>query len=68
MRAKFWALNLKGRDHVGDLGVDGRVIFNWRGIGFENMDWIELAQDKDQCAVIVNTVMNLGFPGRWAVS
>jgi len=25
MHKKFWSENLKGRDHSGDLGVDGRV-------------------------------------------
>jgi hypothetical protein len=30
-------------------------------IGWEGRDWIELAQDRDQCRVLVNTVMNLGF-------
>jgi hypothetical protein len=27
--ALFWSENLKGRDHSEDLGVDGRVIFEW---------------------------------------
>jgi hypothetical protein len=26
------------------------------------MDWIDLAQDKDQWRALVNTVMNLRFP------
>jgi hypothetical protein len=26
---KFWSKNLKGRDHEGDLGVDGRIILKW---------------------------------------
>jgi hypothetical protein len=26
------------------------------------MDWIDLAQDRDQWSVLVNTVMNLQFP------
>jgi hypothetical protein len=28
-------------------------------IGYEGMDWIHLAQDRDQCHVLVNTVMNI---------
>jgi hypothetical protein len=28
-------------------------------IGWDGMDWIDLAQDKDQWRALVNTVMNL---------
>jgi hypothetical protein len=30
-----------------------------REIGWEGMDWIDLAQDRDQWRALVNTVMNL---------
>jgi hypothetical protein len=30
-----------------------------REIGWDGMDWIELAQDRDQWRAVVNTVMNL---------
>jgi hypothetical protein len=33
-----------------------------RGIGWDGMDWIDLAQDRDQCGALVNTVMNLRVP------
>jgi hypothetical protein len=33
-----------------------------RGIGWDGMDWIALAQDRDQWRVLVNTVMNLRVP------
>jgi len=26
---RFWLENLKGRDHLEDLGVDGRIILGW---------------------------------------
>jgi hypothetical protein len=29
MCTKFWLENLKGSDHVKDLGVDGKVILEW---------------------------------------
>jgi hypothetical protein len=29
MHAKFCLGNLKGRDHLEDLGVDGRIILEW---------------------------------------
>jgi hypothetical protein len=29
MHTRFWSENLEGRDHLGDLGVDGRIILEW---------------------------------------
>jgi hypothetical protein len=31
-------------------------------LGWDGMDWIDLAQDRDQWRAIVNTVMNLWVP------
>jgi hypothetical protein len=31
-------------------------------MGWDGMDWIELAQDKDQWRALVSTVMNLRVP------
>jgi hypothetical protein len=33
-----------------------------REIGWDGMDWIDLAQDRDYCRALVNTVMNLRVP------
>jgi hypothetical protein len=33
-----------------------------REIGWEGMDWIDLAQDRDQWRALVNAVMNLRVP------
>jgi hypothetical protein len=33
-----------------------------REIGWDGMDWIDLAQDRDQWKALVNTVMNLRVP------
>jgi hypothetical protein len=62
--SKFWLENLKGRDHLEDLHVDGRKIFksDLRETGWEDVDLIYLAQDRDQWQMLVNTVMNLGVP------
>jgi hypothetical protein len=39
MHAEFWLEDLKGREHVEVLVVDGM---------WEVLDWIHLAQDRDK--------------------
>jgi hypothetical protein len=38
------------------------IMMDLRGIRWGGMDWIDLAQDKDQWRALVNTVMNLRVP------
>jgi hypothetical protein len=33
-----------------------------RETGWDGMDWIDLAQDRDQWRTLVNTIMNLRIP------
>jgi hypothetical protein len=35
---------------------------NIRETGWDGMDWIDLAQERDQCKAPVNMVMNLRVP------
>jgi hypothetical protein len=54
-----WWKNLRQRDHLEDVGVNGRLlklIFKmWDGWG---MNWIELAQDRDRWLSVVNAIIN----------
>jgi len=61
MHTVFWVENLKGRDHLEDLGVDGRIILEWL-LGREDVDWIRLALHRSQWRAIVTTVLKLQFP------
>jgi hypothetical protein len=38
------------------------VNMDLREIGWDGMDWIDLAQDRDQWRVLVNAVINLRIP------
>jgi hypothetical protein len=49
------------------LGIPRRkwednIKMNLRKMGIEGVDWIHLAQDKDQCWAFVNTIMNFFIP------
>jgi hypothetical protein len=45
MHKKFWSENLKGRGHLGDLGIGG--LDNIK-MDLRNRDWIYVAQDRNQ--------------------
>jgi hypothetical protein len=40
---------------------EDNIRMDLREIGWQGVDWIHLAQDKDQLQAAVNTVMNLRF-------
>jgi hypothetical protein len=40
----------------------GNIKISLREIGWDGMDWIDLAQDRDQWRALVNTVMTLQVP------
>jgi hypothetical protein len=53
----FWWGNLRERNHLGDPGVDGRIILRWIF-----MKWDVGAQNRDRWRALVNAVMNFRVP------
>jgi hypothetical protein len=49
-------MNRVNRTEIQSIKID------LREIGWDGVDWIELAQDRDQWRALVNTVMNLRVP------
>jgi hypothetical protein len=63
MRTKFLSENLKGRYHLGNIFLDGRIILNdLKDIGYECVDWIHQVQDRDQWQTLSNAVVKLSIP------
>jgi hypothetical protein len=42
--------------------MEDNIKIDLREIGLECVDWIHLAQDRDQFQALVNTVMNIQAP------
>jgi hypothetical protein len=64
MYTKFLSEDLMERNHQRDLGVVGKIILEriskkWGG---EDVDWIHLAQDRDQWRDFVKREMNFRVP------
>jgi hypothetical protein len=64
MHIGFWSERHEQREHKEDLDVGGRTIIKWilRDVGWDGMDMIDLAQNRDQWRALVNTVMNFRIP------
>jgi hypothetical protein len=64
MHIGVWWGSQKERCHWGglDVGLEDNIKIGLRKIGWGGMDWIYLAQDRDQWRALVNAVMNLRVP------
>jgi hypothetical protein len=59
MHIGYWWETQKKRDHWEDQGVGGWTILKW--MGWNGMDWIDPARNREQWRALVNTVKNLLF-------
>jgi hypothetical protein len=59
MHIGYWWESQKERDHWEDQDVGGWTILKWI---LERLEWIDIAQDRDQWRALVNTVLNLRVP------
>jgi hypothetical protein len=64
MHIGYWWERQKERGNWEDQDVDGWTIFKLilREVGWDGMDWIDLAQDRDRWRALVNAVINLRVP------
>jgi hypothetical protein len=64
MNTLFWLENLKVKRQIGRRRPrwEDNIRVDIREIGWEGVDWIRQAQDRDQWQVLVDTVMNLRVP------
>jgi len=62
MRTQFIWGDLRERDHLRDLCVDGSVILKWTTQQWRGMEWIDVVHDRDRWWVLVNAVMNIRVP------
>jgi hypothetical protein len=55
--------NLRERDNLEDLGIDGRIILTWIFKKcYEGLEGIDVARYKDRWWAVVNAVMNFRGP------
>jgi hypothetical protein len=52
----------EGKRPLGRRRWVNNIKMDLREIGWDGMDWIDLAQDRDPWRALVNTVMNLRVP------
>jgi hypothetical protein len=54
---------MREEDPLKDRGVDGRMILKWIFEKWDgDMDWMDMAEDRDRWRAVVSAVMNLQFP------
>jgi len=53
----FWWGNLRERNHLEELGVDGWIILKWIFKKWDrSLDWTDMVQDRDKLYVNFSTL------------
>jgi hypothetical protein len=63
---RFWWESPKKRNHSEDQGAGRRMGSDLRETGLRGVDWIRLAQDRDQWQAVVSAVINLQVLVPWS--
>jgi hypothetical protein len=60
----FWWENPRERDHLKDPGVrqEDNIKMDIQEVGWDGMEWTDLARDVDRWRALVNRVMKLRVP------
>jgi hypothetical protein len=64
MHTGYWWDSQKERDNWEDQDAGGWTISKWMRdrMGWSEVDWLDMAQDRDQWRALVNTILNLRVP------
>jgi hypothetical protein len=63
VRSGFWWGQLRERNFLEDVDLDGRIILKCIFKGLAGlMDWVDMAQDGDGLWDLVNAVLNIRVP------
>jgi hypothetical protein len=60
--------NMKGRALEDLMSMENNNQVNPEKIGWDGVDWISIAEDRDKWRTVLNTVMNLGVCKMWGIS
>jgi hypothetical protein len=61
MDMRFGTWNVRSMTRARSLRAVGEEM-DLRKIGWDGVDWMDMAQDRDQWKALVNTVLNLRVP------